>query len=182
MRLTAEKANAQGRLLEFWRLDTNTRFRTDWVRWVDVDRGEICVFTIDPEYAQQVNVAADVVSKVIRAPIRLVEISRTRPSGLLVGEPLPEEFQEMRKGYEQCLAISGQFCEYPGCHDLAVWRVGDLQETLPILDDDGIAYMQHVMVRPHLYCHRESHYREPVRTSLRGVESLVATEFARPQW
>lgn len=71
-------------------------------------------------------------------------------------------------------------CDEPLCHRPADWSVSDEQEIEPERDADGKQYERAVTVRPRFYCH--AHYANPTFTDLRGVQSEVPEEIARPQW
>lgn len=70
-------------------------------------------------------------------------------------------------------------CEAKGCHRRATWLTGDEQLVEPATGEDGKRYERGVIVRGHYYCSK--HFRLPVSTSLRGVESEIQVT-ARPQW
>ena len=112
------------------------------------------------------------------APLRFVP-GKPTPKPRPGGTPLAEIRQELFATGKAVpiVVLPGQECERPGCHRLASWRVGDEQVVEPEISD-GKAYDRGVVTAGHLYCDR--HYRPPVQTSVRGVESEVQV-VARPQ-
>ena len=71
-------------------------------------------------------------------------------------------------------------CIVPGCRRPAAWSVSDEQEIEPEVGADGRKYERAVCTLVRCYCSR--HYQPPRFTSLRGVQSEVPEEVARPQW
>jgi hypothetical protein len=70
-------------------------------------------------------------------------------------------------------------CDERFCHRPAYWAVSDEQEVMPEVDAQGRKCERAVTVRPRFYCDR--HYRPPTFVNLRGVQSEVKIEEARPQ-
>jgi hypothetical protein len=92
---------------------------------------------------------------------------------------LAGSLDEARRRWAPKLLVCGEECEEPGCHRLSAWWVSDERLIEPERDADGVLHERAVTTRARAYCDR--HYRGPVQTSLRGVESEVEVG-ARPQW
>ncbi len=176
-------------MIHVFRADTGEHLK--WVRWFDPNEGVYCRFRIDPKIAEAGRIHPDKVSEIVRAPIRFVE-SRAAVPGK--SEPLPEELERMRTTFEKCVAVRGRECCYPGCHDLAVVRAtdhpdfqrkrryatADLQQCPPIVDGDGQEWQRVIVTGTRWFCWRSAHYLAPKVTSIRGVESELPIQVARP--
>ncbi len=70
-------------------------------------------------------------------------------------------------------------CEHPGCHKKSEWRTMDEHEVEAAVLASGRMFQRALQSKFHWFCSK--HYRWPIFTSLRGVESEVTTILARPQ-
>lgn len=87
---------------------------------------------------------------------------------------------EARSRVDQRLLVLAEECAEPRCHKLAEYRVCWEQLIEPHTDADGRKHERAVVTRVLSWC--SAHYRQPVRTNLRGVQSEVPVEVGRPQW
>ena len=179
-RIHADDCKALGITFELFRLDTGERLRR--VRWLDLDAGVFCQFRIDPKIAEAAGLHPDAVSRIVKIPFRYVEIQLPKKAVPGKPEPLPGELLQKRTTFERCLAVQGRECQYPGCHHLACWKTANLQEVPPQVGEDGERFERTITTGFAFYCERAEHYRAPVMTSLRGVESEIDVQCARPQW
>lgn len=179
MRIYAKDVVASGRILDVFRTDTGEHLR--WVRWFDPDMGVACCFRIDPRIAEAAELDPDKVSNIIRAPLRFTESRLARWQPKENNEAIPEELTRRRVTYERTVMEFGKVCQYPGCHRLACWAVSDLQDCPRTTGPDGKEYARSITIGVSMFCERSDHYRAPVRTSERGVQSQIEVEVARPQ-
>jgi hypothetical protein len=188
VRQTSEQAIAEGRYVEVFNAATNDRLR--FVRWYDLDESTACCFKRDPaspwgQAMQAANVPADAISVVIRCPLRVTERVVARPMPFGKPEPLPEELTRLSVSYERYVAERGrdaETCEYPRCHNRAVYVVRSLMDGPPLFLGTGQPFRRTVVVKIAKYCHLAQHYRCPTRIDARGNESEISVTVARPQW
>lgn len=115
---------------------------------------------------------------VVRGRARLKWIPaapRARKTGKV---EIPDDGRPERRG-NRVVVVPGRLCESRGCTRLAEYSTADEQELEPMVGADGRRYERAEAVRVHLWC--PWHYRWPVWTSRRGVESEVTTVTTRPQ-
>jgi hypothetical protein len=75
-------------------------------------------------------------------------------------------------GFTEIIQIPGQTCEYPGCRKLASWSTADER----IIDPAPGGFERAFATKVHRYCSDPRHWRPPIRTSIRGVQSEVEVE------
>jgi hypothetical protein len=150
-----------------------------FVIWYDTEKEEYKALVSMPDGSRPVRPNVEYVGsgKLRFVPDEvLTAIAQTKPKAET--PPVPEEVRM------KAVAVGpneNAECEYPGCHRRAAWLVGDEQIIEPETGPDGKKYERGVIVKGHYYCDNSAHYRNPVSTSLRGVESELQVA-ARPQW
>lgn len=139
-----------------------------FARWADLDTGAYEAFAVGPDGQMAWP------PRVVRGQARLTFIpaASAKPSACSATPPLSPT-KAIR-----VLALPDRECEERGCHRLADWRVGHEQLVEPEIGPDGKAYERGVITAVHYYC--SWHYRAPLSTSQRGVESEVPVR-VRPQ-
>ncbi len=162
-------------------VDTDAGSRIRWAVWANMDTGEYEAFKSDPEHAVKLGLPLDVLRYRGRAGHLRFIPSAPRAKGALARAQTPAEVAEMvrwaRRG-QPILMLPGRECDEPKCHALASWMTAHEQEVEPETDGEGVRWERAVTVRRSKWCHH--HYRFPVFSSLRGVESEVEVT-ARPQ-
>jgi hypothetical protein len=166
-------------------LDTGKPIR--WVRWADVpesteQQGEFEAFRCNPEQAKAQGIPLSEIIYRGKCRMRFVPAAPRIPGKPSNQRDLSGSLDDARKRLvEPKLLIPGEECEYPGCHNLSAFRCSEEVEIEPEVDAEGKAYERAVTVRVRCYCSNPKHYRNPVFTSIRGVQSEVAVEEGRPK-
>jgi|SRR6516165_733170 len=164
------RSGLRGRFLN---LDTQEWVR--FVRWYDDETGEYEAFALAEDGRQMANPP-----RILRCRARLrffPDAGRVSPPSW--GGP-PARLCSRGRGRGTPLPpLNFEECEVRGCHQKARWAVNDWQQVEPEQGEDGRLYDCGVLLRRHVYCNRC--YRNPTEISLRGVESEVDIQVARPQ-
>jgi hypothetical protein len=168
------------------RIDASSGLRGKWfdgaipirfVIWGDTDTGEYQALKALPDGSRPIrpNVRyrdrAAQLRFVLDPVLTAVVAAKPKPEC----PPVPHEVEQKAR---RVTIDSTAECEYPGCHKRAEWLTGDEQVIEPETAENGRKYERGVIVLGHAYCNR--HYRNPITTSLRGVESEILVG-ARPQ-
>lgn len=105
---------------------------------------------------------------------RTPKMAKRQPPPIQTPQQTAAEIRKIAKdyGFIELIKIPGVECEYPGCHRLATWQTGDEQ----IIDPAPGGFERAFTKRVHKYCSDPRHWRAPVRTSIRGVESEIDVE------
>lgn len=172
-------------------LDAATGQPVRWVIWADLAddpalESEYEAFRSDPREALRAGVLPGTLRYRGRARLRFIPAAplfRVKPTDPrdLAGS-LVEGRQRFRKA-RPLIFVPGTDhpeCDEPLCHQPAAWSVSDEQEIEPERDAEGRLHERAITVRPRFYC--SAHYRAPTFCNVRGVESEVPEEVARPQW
>ena len=154
-------------------VNAETGQRIPFARWANTETGEWEALAATPDGKSILQP-----KRIVRGKCRL----RFVPSaGFVAPRPTVPEDPPLAAGEtKRVLAIPGRECEERFCHREAVWLTGDEEELEPQIGTDGRGYERGRVVRIHRYCNE--HYRPPVHTSRRGVESEIEITTARPQW
>ncbi len=165
------------------RADTGEAVR--WARWANLRTGEYEAWTRDPESLRPVlddlrrnGVPLSAFRRRGKAPLRFVPGPALAPRPTPPGELAAMVADERRA--TPCLVVPGRDCEEPGCRRPAEYETADERQLAPAVAGDGRACDVGIVVRKRRWC--SAHYRPPVSTSRRGVESEVEVTVARPQW
>jgi hypothetical protein len=155
-------------------VNVDSGLRIPFAFWADLQTGEWKALAATPDGRRKLSPR-----RVLRGCNRLQFIpAPPRPPAAASAAPLAELAKEVLKG-RAIVAVPGQECEERLCHRLATWEVSHEQEVEPARAEGGRLFERAVATSVHRYCAR--HYRPPVFTSVRGVQSEVAVS-ARPQW
>jgi len=163
-------------------VDAATNQPIRWARWANLATGEFEAFKFDPKRIKDLGGCPTDFLYRGRTALKFVE-DRTVPirtPGNLDGKAVKQQMEEIRRTTTPKLLIPGDYCEVRGCHRLSAWSVADERILEPLPGPDGRLQERGIIVDVHAYCDR--HFRLPVSTSLRGVESEVEVKIARPQW
>jgi hypothetical protein len=167
-------------------IDVVTGRQLRWVIWVDLQDdpallSEFEAFREEPNAALARGILPAALRYRGKAQLRFVRAAPVfgpKPSD---PRDLAGSLEEGRRRFVQRkLLIPGEECEVRGCHRLSEWCVSDEQEIEPEVDREGRRCERAVVTRVRSYCSR--HYELPRFKSVRGVESEVEIEGARPQW
>lgn len=147
--------------------DLNTGRSIGWVIWADMDSGVFEAYVCDtrsglPVWPHQT----------YKGQTRLRFLPMPKPTKPRAEKPTIEP-----RG-TRIVATSLNECEVRCCHEWADWIVQDYKEELPEVAADGLSYSRASVTTQHYFCNE--HFRNPVRETLRGVESEVLV-LARPQ-
>jgi hypothetical protein len=159
------------------RADTGERIPC--ARWANLDTGEWEALAVDPLTGQPAHPA-----RLIRGqcPLRFVPaapvFSPPAPASVKTSREAAESLAEAKGRVRRVLAVPGRGCEEKGCTALACYETADEQHIEPVAGADGRLCERALTVRKHRWCAR--HFRSPVQTNLRGVESEVEVT-VRPQ-
>lgn len=144
-------------------------------RWADLDTGEYECLRAGPDGRPARGPDGRPLVYRGRARLQFIPTApagpRPRPAGAADG-PDPRDLPP------PVIALPGWECEERGCHRPGVYETADEQVVEPHVGPDGRACERARVVRRHRWC--EWHYRPPVSTSARGVESEVEVT-VRPQ-
>jgi hypothetical protein len=156
-----------------------------WVIWAELPddptrQGEFEAFREEPNSALTRGILPALLKYRGKARLRFVRAAPVfgpKPSD---PRDLAGSLEEGRRRFvERKLLIPGEECNVRGCHRLSQWRVSDEQEIEPEVDAEGRRCERAVVTRVRSYC--SWHYALPRFKSVRGVESEVEIEGARPQ-
>jgi hypothetical protein len=175
MRIHA-KDGARGTLTD---LDSGRVVR--FVRWYDIETGEVEFFLFDPEEAKKRGVPLRSLIRHRKGRFRFDPARIMPASRQIKGPPLDELRKEALKGeiFRPIILLPGEEeieCCERGCHRPASWAVTDEQEVEPQTVDNQ-SFERAVAVRSRAFC--DWHYRPPSFTDIRGVER-EAVVMARP--
>jgi hypothetical protein len=152
-----------------------------WARWADLSTGEFEAFKFDPVRIKALGgIPSDFLYRG-QTQLRFIEdktVPIRQPSSL-DARAAAQQMEEIRRTTQRKLLIPGDYCDVRGCGRLSAWLVADERILEPLSGPDGRLQERGVIVDTHAWCDR--HYRSPVSTSLRGVESEVKVLVARPQ-
>ena len=158
-------------------IDETTGLRIPFVIWCNTETGEYEALEATPDGSRPVrpNKRYRGQAKLRFVPDEvLTAIAAVTPKAEC--PPVPPEVLEKAR---RIPVGSLDLCEEPGCYRRATWKTGDEQQIEPETGADGQKYERGVIIEKHFYCDR--HYRLPVSSSVRGVESEIEVA-ARPQW
>jgi hypothetical protein len=154
-----------------------------WAKWAEIpddpsQPGEFEAFREEPTAAAARGIPATAILYRGRCRLRFIPAAPrfgTKPSAVrdLVGS-----LDEARRRVDKRLLILSDECDEPGCHRWADWQVAHEQLIEPEVDAQGKRHERAVTVKIENWCAK--HYRPPVQTNQRGVESEVEVE-ARPE-
>lgn len=156
-----------------------------WCRWAEIpddpeEEGEFEAFSREPTEAQRLGIPLESIVYRGRARLRFVPAAPRFGHTPTSQRDLSGSLDDARRRLvEPKLLIPGEECDEPGCHRLSEWRVSDEQEIEPQTDSEGVRHERAVTCRVRCYC--SAHYKPPRFVNLRGVESEVPIEEARPQ-
>lgn len=158
-------------------VDEATSRRIPFARWANLATGEYEALAATPD-GKRILQPAQVVRG--RTRLRWIPAAPRYPAtgNPATGKPVtPDDGRPERRG-RRLVVMAGQECDARGCHRLAEWATADEQELEPSVTADGRRCERAETVAVHRWC--SWHYRNPVRTSRRGVDSEVPVT-VRPQ-
>lgn len=160
-------------------VDADTSERIPFVKWANLDTGEYRAWACTPDGRRRLEPRREITGR--RRVLRFIPFAPKRKPSLKVecAAERSDRLEHERQIACRRVIVPGILCEVRGCGRLAEYGVSDEQELEPSIRPDGVPCERAASIRQHLFCSR--HYRLPVFTSLRGVESEANNVTVRPQ-